>query len=130
MIEYIAEVAKDLDGKDGLEGDIFLYQLSMEVVFDLEMYEKCMDWAEYYIDDEDIDREDIKNFNHNIKLMNVEDITIDKAMELLNKYIERAYERKVGKFHYDLIRYTDDQKGRFIKGGFMVSRKTFYPTGK
>lgn len=129
-MEYIAEVAKNLDGKDGLEGDIFLYQLSMVVIFDLEIYKKSTDWADHYIDDDDVDSEDLKNFVSNSDLMTVEDITIDRAMELLNKYIERAYEKKVGKFHYDLLRYTNDQKGNFIKGAFMVSSKTFYPTGK
>lgn len=129
-MEYITEEAEELEELDGLEDDIFLYQLYMIVIFDLEMYQKGMDWANHYIDDKDIDREDIKNFNHNIDTMIVNDITIDKAMELINKYIERAYERKVGKFYYELSRYTNDQKGKFIKYDYTLSRKTFYPTGK
>ena len=57
-------------------------------------------------------------------------VTIDKAMDLINKYIERAYDRKVDQFKYLLVRYTSDQKNNFIKGAFEVSSKTFYPNRK
>ena len=83
---------------------------------------------EYLYDIEGYDETDENNiiFNKYYKSMTIRYLSIDELINLLNKYINRAYERKIYRFTYEIGQFVG-QRGGFYQAGREISKVTIYP---